>query len=62
VTKSRASSRVLCCRLGFSVIDDVVLSHRSDTVIVAEAEKREIDLFRRFGAFYTYGFYIARVG
>ncbi len=37
--------------------------HRQDpqASVLAEAERREIDLFRRFGAFYSYGFYIARM-
>jgi SAM-dependent methyltransferase len=34
--------------------------HAPQAVALAEAERREVDLFRRFSGCYTYGFYIAR--
>jgi predicted O-methyltransferase YrrM len=34
--------------------------HHRQAIALAEAERREVDLFRRFGDCYSYGFYLAR--
>jgi hypothetical protein len=34
--------------------------HHPQAIALAEAERREVDLFRRFSDYYSYAFYLAR--